>query len=308
MCVAVTNRIAGRIAVFGGCEDYTGAPYFSASSAALFGCDLTHVVCARDAANVIKCYSPNLMVHPYLYESANVPEHVTGSAAQERFISDTVMPKVAGLIARINVAIIGPGLGRDELMLRVIRLVIAELRNREIPMVIDADGLFLVSQDPHIVKGAKNVILTPNVVEFKRISSSLQIDDSLDLLDQVKQVSAALGVTVVHKGESDLVVNGEHVLKNSVKGSNKRVGGQGDTLTGIIGTMVSWGHNNYTGDLTEDEIQVLACYAGCTAARVAQRLAFDLKKRSMQTTDVHEQIGAAYEMMFGESKCDELFS
>ena len=36
------------------------------------GADLSHVFCTKDAAPVIKGYSPELIVHPLLEESYNV--------------------------------------------------------------------------------------------------------------------------------------------------------------------------------------------------------------------------------------------
>ncbi len=56
----------GRIGVFGGCNMYTGAPYFAAISALKTGADLVHVFCESDAGQVIKSYSPELIVHPVL--------------------------------------------------------------------------------------------------------------------------------------------------------------------------------------------------------------------------------------------------
>lgn len=56
----------GRIGVFGGCTMYTGAPYFAAISALKSGADLVHVFCEREAGQVIKTYSPELIVHPVL--------------------------------------------------------------------------------------------------------------------------------------------------------------------------------------------------------------------------------------------------
>merc|ERR1711977_454377 len=49
----------GRVAVIGGSEDYTGAPYFSAMASARLGCDMSHLICTPDAGAVIKTYSPN---------------------------------------------------------------------------------------------------------------------------------------------------------------------------------------------------------------------------------------------------------
>ncbi|XP_074048131.1 uncharacterized protein LOC141491271 isoform X2 [Macrotis lagotis] len=56
----------GRIGIVGGCQEYTGAPYFAAISALKVGADLSHVFCTKDAAPVIKAYSPELIVHPVL--------------------------------------------------------------------------------------------------------------------------------------------------------------------------------------------------------------------------------------------------
>ena len=60
---------AGKVGVLGGCAEYSGAPYYAAMSALRTGCDLSHVFCAEGAAPVIKTYSPELIVHPYLHES-----------------------------------------------------------------------------------------------------------------------------------------------------------------------------------------------------------------------------------------------
>ncbi|KAK6038786.1 hypothetical protein COOONC_23709, partial [Cooperia oncophora] len=61
----------GKIAVIGGSIEYTGAPFFAAISALRLGADLVHVICAPEAAPVIKTFSPELIVHPGL-EPENV--------------------------------------------------------------------------------------------------------------------------------------------------------------------------------------------------------------------------------------------
>lgn len=48
--------------MFGGSEDYTGAPYFASMSALRTGADLAYVFTAEEAAPAIKAYSPELMV------------------------------------------------------------------------------------------------------------------------------------------------------------------------------------------------------------------------------------------------------
>ena len=53
---------AGRVAVFGGSKEYTGAPFYAATTALKVGADLAFVLCAEEAAVPIKCYGPELMV------------------------------------------------------------------------------------------------------------------------------------------------------------------------------------------------------------------------------------------------------
>ncbi|EDM08824.1 similar to RIKEN cDNA 0710008K08 (predicted), isoform CRA_b [Rattus norvegicus] len=93
----------GRIGIVGGCQEYTGAPYFAGISALKVGADLTHVFCAREAAPVIKSYSPELIVHPVLDSSDAVEE-------------------VEKWLPRLHALVVGPGLGRDDLLLNNVRV------------------------------------------------------------------------------------------------------------------------------------------------------------------------------------------
>lgn len=53
------------------------------------------------------------------------------------------------------------------------RVAIKLARENDLYVVIDADGLFLVQNDPSVVKGYKRAVLTPNVVEFQRLAEKL---------------------------------------------------------------------------------------------------------------------------------------
>lgn len=75
--------------MLGGSSEYTGAPYYAAVSALRSGCDLSHIVCPIEASVPIKCYSPEIIVHPN-----NIP--------------------VKELFNYSNTFVIGPGMGRSE--------------------------------------------------------------------------------------------------------------------------------------------------------------------------------------------------
>lgn len=303
---------AGRIAVIGGCEDYTGAPFFSAHASLLMGCDLTHIICEKLAAPIIKSYSPDLMVHPYLYELLNVPEGIE----PDKWVLEKVMPKIELLLGRIHVVVLGPGFGRDALMIKTLEKIIQLLKSKGIPMILDADALYLVSQNPDLIANYDKLILTPNVVEFQRLAKGLGLEDEIDSTDEaglLGKISSKLGgVTILQKGSRDLIVNGDNYIKVSdIEGSLKRVGGQGDSLTGCISTLLAWGFASYkpglwpelkvdaTEKLTDQELMMLSCFSGIYIVRTSAKLLFEKYGRAMQTSNLHEFIGKVYDETFG---------
>ena len=100
------------------------------------------------------------MVHPYMRQSKHMSETET---------LDTVSDEVIDMLSRLHVIVIGPGLGRDKTMQDTCAKVIKEARKRNLPFVLDADGLYLAQTQPELVEGYKECILTPNVVEFGRL-------------------------------------------------------------------------------------------------------------------------------------------
>lgn len=89
-----------------------------------------------------------------------------------------VEPTLDSLLSRLHVLIIGPGLGREDYMQEYAKMSLALARKREMYVVLDADALWLVQKEPSIIKGYVKAVLTPNVVEFKRLSESLVSDYS----------------------------------------------------------------------------------------------------------------------------------
>ncbi|RAL44287.1 hypothetical protein DM860_015647 [Cuscuta australis] len=197
---------AGKIAVVGGCREYTGAPYFAAISALKIGADLSHVFCTKDAGSVIKSYSPELIVHPVLEESYCIRDEDRSS------VSAKVMAEVDKWMDRFDCLVVGPGLGRDPFLLECVSNIIRHARKCNLPMVIDGDGLFLVTQCLDLVRGYPLAVLTPNVNEYKRLVPAVLTSeaDEEDECEQLKSLVKGIGgVTVLRKGETDLICDGK---------------------------------------------------------------------------------------------------
>ncbi|XP_008326912.1 ATP-dependent (S)-NAD(P)H-hydrate dehydratase isoform X2 [Cynoglossus semilaevis] len=273
----------GRIGIIGGCQEYTGAPYFAAIAALKVGADLSHVFCTKDAATVIKSYSPELIVHPVL-DSPNAVEEI-----------EKWLPRLHGLV-------VGPGLGREDLLLRTTQEVIEKSKARDIPIIIDADGLWLVTQRPTVIQGYHKGILTPNFMEFTRLYEALHHEplESSDHQRSILQLSVAMGnLTLVLKGKQDLITDGSKVISCSTEGSGRRCGGQGDLLSGSIGVLAHWAYAaSAAGTLKSINPSLVAAFGACSLTRQCNRQAFQQHGRSTTTSDMIQEIGSSFRKLF----------
>merc|ERR1719239_1105671 len=92
---------------------------------------------------------------------------------------------------------------------------------RKLPMVFDADGLFLINEDPtqtvmDLITGDEGIILTPNAIEFGRLYKKVfnTIPDPENMIGNVKELCQKMGnLTIVLKGAYDIISNGKEVIK-----------------------------------------------------------------------------------------------
>lgn len=267
---------------------------------------MSHIICEKNTSYPIKSYSPNLMVHPYLYDSNSKPENMP--------IKD-IVARVEGLLKRIHVIVVGPGLGRDPVLMETVGKIIEVARDQKMPIVIDADGLYLVQHKLDLIRNYTECVLTPNVVEFERLAKAAGLPNESDIKtatgrkQRVADLSNKLGgVIILSKGMVDIISDGETSLENDIQGSLKRVSGQGDTLSGALGTFMAW-YLAYQNDLwkhdhefTVKETKLLAAFAGSALTRQAAHGAFNDRGRAMTTSDVTEHVGHAFKSLYGGPK------
>ncbi|KAI8614483.1 hypothetical protein BC830DRAFT_382249 [Chytriomyces sp. MP71] len=130
------------------------------------------------------------------------------------------------------------------------------------------------------------------------------------------------GVTIILKGADDVVANQDGVFTIDEMGSPRRCGGQGDLLTGILATFVSWMHAHQAGvysagrstqgdaRFTVDAREgagsldvpaiLLACCASSVLLKRTARRAFDMKGRSMSASVMVDALGDVFSESFDE--------
>lgn len=147
-------------------------------------------------------------------------------------------------------------MGRHPTVRKAAAGVVSCARDRGLPVVIDADGIAMVVEDPRTVRGFPLAVLTPNANEFRLLYERMERDEGTAAAegpppvagvrvcpDMVQRLAAYLGgVTVVLKGEVDIISNGTRTMACGVPGGLKRCGGIGDVLSGTIATALAWVH------------------------------------------------------------------
>ncbi|XP_055923409.1 ATP-dependent (S)-NAD(P)H-hydrate dehydratase [Eupeodes corollae] len=261
---------AGRIGVIGGSLEYTGAPYFAAISALKVGADLVHVFCQREAASVIKSYSPELIVHPLLD------------------LEDAVS-QIEPWLERLHVLVIGPGLGRERNIFETVSQIIESCRAVSKPLIIDADGLHLISGNRDLIKDYNGVILTPNAREFEVL-----FGDSPDTIEE-NMKSLGNGITVMRKGARDkiYITNTVEIYQLGTGGSGRRCGGQGDLLSGSLATFYHWALESNQTNPT-----FISTFASSFLTKQCNSYAFKKFGRSMVTGDMINEIHNVFEDFF----------
>ncbi|KAI0305887.1 Ribokinase-like protein [Multifurca ochricompacta] len=287
---------SGRVGVLGGALDYTGAPFFAAISAQRVGVDLSHVICSPTAANAIKSYSPDLIVHPILREETP-PEALRG--------------ELAALLSRLHVLVIGPGLGREKYMQTFARLALGIAKEQGMFLVLDADGLYVVGGQLDLIRGYRRAVLTPNVVEFERLSEQAGIDPDTPPEERASSVSKVLGgVTILQKGQSDIIAtntegaNSRAAHEASKISPDEALWGQGDILSGSVGAFLAWAKCYESGAFGDSSISVsrmpiLAAIGASMVTRTTSRRGFEKEGRGVVTQDMLKEIGGAFAEIFG---------
>lgn len=273
---------AGRIGVFGGSLEYTGAPYFAAISALRVGADLVHVFCSKEAGPVIKSYSPELIVHPLLDDKEAVN-------------------KISPWLERLHVILIGPGLGREPSTFSVIAEIIKLCRDSKKPLIIDADGLFYITQHVDAIKDypAPGVILTPNAAEFARLIGENNPVEKIDATVSSPILSLGKTITILIKGAEDIIIDYAKMVKVVGGGSGRRCGGQGDLLAGSLATFYTWAlQHQMEEDVPHDDRAMIACFAACRLTRECNARAFEKKGRGMVCSDMIEQVSYVFRDQF----------
>jgi NAD(P)H-hydrate epimerase len=185
----------------------------------------------------------------------------------------------------------GPGLSTSAGAAAAVRHLITHY---DIPKVFDADALNIIAQDIGMLEQKKgDIVLTPHAKEFSRLSGMTIEEIKKDLLTHAQAFAKRWGITLLLKGATTIITDGERTMFVTAGSPGMARGGSGDVLTGVIGGLMCGGRE---GGKTAFEAAVSGAYICGKAGEAAAR---DMGELSMTAMDTLAHIAEVTKQMMG---------
>ncbi|MFH1786148.1 MAG: NAD(P)H-hydrate dehydratase [archaeon] len=202
----------GVVLVIGGSSTFVGAPILAALAAARSGADGVILAAPERVADAAKQW-PDLITIP-----------LKGNALQSQHLSE-----IKDQIAKADVILFGPGAG----LLPETQDFASQLAKKaDKPLVIDADGIALLA------KFKPKALWTPHHKEFETLTGKSPGEQN------VKSSAKQFG-TILLKGRTDIISDGERTKLNNTGNPGMTKFGTGDVLAGLAAGLYAQNKNAF---------------------------------------------------------------
>lgn len=208
----------GKVLVIAGSESIYGACYLSAKAALSSGSGLVKIYTHVQNINSIQTGLPEAMYKGY-------------DSFCEQDLNE--------LINWADTIVIGPGLSTNDLQAKILEYV---LTNSTCPIVIDADGINIVSKNLDLLKKTKaEIVLTPHLMEMSRLTSK-----SIDEIKNNMELTATdfcneYDVNIILKNYTSFISTHLCNFINITGNEGMATAGSGDVLSGILASLLAQG-------------------------------------------------------------------
>ena len=251
----------GKILNVSGSEYMTGAAYLSSLSALKIGAGYVELASHENALKVTASLTPEIVLAPV----SQIPEIIKNS----------------------TVLLIGCGLSTTSEAVNLFKNTIQLAK--DLPTVIDADGLNILSENN--VELPTNTILTPHPKEASRLLNC-RLDEVLSDMEQsAKKISEKYNCVTVLKSHNTIVTSQDgQIYYNKTGNSALAKAGSGDVLAGIIAGLLAQKMNNFdaavlgvylhglAGDFAKEDLTAYSVLATDTVRYIPYAIKFLLTK------------------------------
>lgn len=261
----------GKVGIIAGSKFFPGASVLCANACVKSGCGLCFLFSTAESISFHNFRRPEIIIVPV--ESKDGVVAFDGFADKDEFLK------------KLDVIAYGCGLTNCS---EVEKILIHILKNFQIPIVIDADGLNVLANSKEaqvLLKEYKAYkILTPHHKEASRMLGCSSFDIARNPIEAALEISKKFDSVCVLKGARTVITDGSSIYINILGNPGMAKGGSGDVLTGIISGMLAQGYDGL-------EAAKLGVYLHSLSADIL------LEKKSVQTilpSDIIENLDFAF--------------
>lgn len=214
----------GKVFILGGSVGFTGAVYLSSLSALRMGSGAVILGVPDSIHNIMETKTTEVITVPF---NSNLENSLSVSSYND----------IVKRIQWSDVALIGPGLGRNPETMDLVRKIVSSV---EANYIIDADGIFAFKDNLEILKKRKSkIILTPHYGEFSLLTGIKLQDITKNFYEISKEFALKYNVILALKNSPTIITDGNEFFINSSGRENLATIGSGDVLSGIIASAYS---------------------------------------------------------------------
>ena len=213
----------GKLLIIAGSVNMAGAAILAGRGAYAAGCGLVRIVTPEKNRVIIQTALPEAVLSTY----------------NSKDVEKNAIKKV---LDWADVIVIGSGLGTSKTAEHLLKQV---LKQAKVPIVLDADALNLIAKNTDwLLETQAERIVTPHLGEMSRlIGKSVSVIQE-SLLETAKEFSDQYQVTCVLKDERTITSFPDGTSFLNLSGnSGMAVGGSGDVLSGMIGSLLAQGYS-----------------------------------------------------------------
>lgn len=229
----------GKVLVAAGHKNMAGAAFFSGKAAYSTGAGLVKVMTEEANRIIMQQLLPEAVLETY------GPEQEWEEALKNN-------------LEWADVIVAGPGLGTADTSEKLIEFI---LKYAKVPVILDADGLNIVSKHKEWLQEATTqIIITPHLGEMVRLTQKSIFDIQKQLLQVAREFAEEYNVICVLKDARTVTALPDGTVFINTSGNNgMATAGAGDVLTGVLAGLLAQG-------MEPEEAVPLGVYLHGTAA------------------------------------------
>ncbi|MFH1860511.1 MAG: NAD(P)H-hydrate dehydratase [bacterium] len=219
--------LCGKAFILAGSTGMTGAAALCSEAALRIGAGLVTLGIPESLNHIMEIKLTEIMTIP-------LPQTSLSAFSQQGY------EKIMSFCENMDVVAIGPGIGRDKDTIELIKRLILQLK---VPMVIDADALFAIAQQPDILKHKiAPAVITPHPGEMAYLLGCTTEDVINNRIDVARKFAEEHDTTVVLKGAKTIIADPlGNIWINPTGNQGMATAGCGDVLTGMISGLIAQG-------------------------------------------------------------------